>query len=190
MRTRGAVERASLVLCVALATASPARGLQAGPDTFAEVQHAADNGDFARGLTLARADTDPLTALRAEVWLLYRARDFDAAYAAAERGLQISSGDLWLSERACASALWLRESSRAQASLLRFMANELAADPAAREAFREPLAQAQTQTAELAANTDRAHAAKTRARECSIAILVAVLAMLTWCGLGLRKPSS
>ena len=190
MRWSGALDRASLVLGVAFALALPVRASQANPDTLAEVQRAAGDGDFARGLRLARAESDPLTALRAEVWLMYRARDFDASYAAAERGLAIAPGDVWLAERASACARWLRDPTLAQDCLTRFTANASAAEPALRETFREPLSQARTQTAELVADADRTRAARVRARAVSLTILAVVLGLLSWCGLGLRRLSS
>lgn len=189
MRMHAALDRAIIVLAVGLAAAEPAHASQVSPDTLEEVQRAASDGDFARGLGLARAASDPLTALRAEVWLMYRAREFDAAYAAAERGLNLAPDDLWLAERACASALWLRDPTRAQAALGRFTAIANAAKPGWGEAFGDPLTQARVATAELVAGSDRARAAKLRARSCSLAILAVVLMLLAWCGLGLRKAS-
>ncbi|HTF87912.1 MAG TPA: hypothetical protein VK843_05850 [Planctomycetota bacterium] len=187
MRMPGAVERASFVLGLTLFGLLPGQWSPVA-DTLAEVQKAAEAGEFAQALQLARADLDPLAANRAEVWLLYRARDFEGVREAAERGLELAPGDVWLAERATAAALWLRDPALAEKSLSRFGEVHAAADPAVRETFAEPLAQARVLTADLNANSARARAAETRARICAFAILGAVLALLGFVGLGLRRP--
>src|SRR5690242_21879516 len=97
--------RAPVLLAAALTLfLARAGAAQAAVDTLAEVQRAAGSGDFSAAERFVRAEPDPLVAARAEVWLMFRARNFDAAYEAAERGLAIDPSDLWLAERASACA--------------------------------------------------------------------------------------
>lgn len=182
MRVQRALERAR-----ALALAVLAGGAAVRADTLAEVQRAAEAGEFARGLQLARAEADPLESLRAQVWLRYRARDFEAAFAAAEQALLLKPDDLWLAERACAAALWIGEPARAQRTLTRFTASLHSAPKAAAEAFLAPFEAARVQTAELSSAARRADKAATRARLAGFSILAALLLALTWLGLDLRR---
>ena len=190
MRPFGGLERGAFVLCAGLAMATLTDAARAQVDTLAEVQEAAAVGDYARGLSLARADADPLTALRAEIWLLYRARDFEGAYDAAERALKLEPTDVWLAERACAAALWLREPVRAEVCLARFAANTEISDPALRESFSVPLRQARSAAADLAQNIERARSALRRGRMFSLSLLGAVLAVLALLGLRLRRSDA
>ena len=93
MRMHGAVERLALLALACVAAPAPAHAFQSSVDTLAEIQRAANEGEFARAMDIVRAESDPLTALRAQVWLEYRARDFEGAHEAAERGLALLPGD-------------------------------------------------------------------------------------------------
>lgn len=187
MRVQRALERVRAWATAALALAVLAGGAIAHADTLAEVQRAAEAGEFARGLQLARAETDPLASLRAQVWLRYRARDFEAAFAAAEQALLLAPDDLWLAERACAAALWMGEPVRAQRALTRFTASLNSAPNATADAFRAPFEAAVAQTADLRSAARRADAAASRARLSGLTLLAALLLALTWLGLDLHK---
>jgi predicted Zn-dependent protease len=187
---RRTIERVGALAALCVAAASPARALQTGGDTLADIQRAAAEGEFARAMDIVRAESDPLTALRAEVWVEYRARDFEGACAAAERGLALLPGDLWLAERATASALWMRNPELATRCLTRFSKSLISAEPAQREAFEGAMSRASAATAELVASDGHARAAKSRARACALSVLGAVLVLLTFIGLGLRKPTT
>lgn len=184
MRVRCEVGRglaARLAICV-LAVGASARA-----DTVSEVQRAAEAGEFSRALQLARAEVDPLISLRAQVWLHYRARDFDAAFAVAEQGLAVAPDDLWLAERATAAALWLGEPVRAERALARFSSGMHSAPAAAAEPFRGLLEAARTQCAELSSAATRARRALTRARWMSFSILSLVLVSLIVLGQALPR---
>lgn len=190
MRTSGAQSgrpawrAGSLVLTLLLT------GGRLGADTLAEVRAAAEAGEYQRGLALARAEPDPLASLQAQVWLRYRARDFDEALAAAEQALQLAPADLWLSERATASALWLGDSRATQRTLERFSANLQAAGPADAQAFRPAWEDARQRAANLVQAEARAQAARSRARATALALLAAMCVALAWLGLSLRSRSA
>ncbi len=177
--------RATSIAALALAVLFGGAHLHA--DTLAEVQRAAEAGEFARGLQLAQAEADPLVSLRAQVWLRYKARDFEAAHAAAEQALLLAPDDLWLAERACAAALWIGEPARAQRALTRFTASLNAAPKTAAEAFRAPFEAERTQTADLSSAARRADSAALLARMCGFSLLAALLLALCWMGLDLRR---
>ncbi len=187
MRVLRVFERVRARATLALALAVLAGGAAVHADTLAEVQRAAEAGEFARGLQLARAEADPLASLRAQVWLRYRARDFEAALAAAEQALQLAPEDLWLAERACAAALWMGEPARAQRALMRFTTSLTSAPSDAADAFRAPYEAARAQTGELSSAARRANAAVSRARVSGLTLLAALLLALTWLGLDLHK---
>lgn len=131
-------------------------------DTQLEVQSAAERGEFAAAQERALAEPDPLTRSRALVWLHYRARDFVAARSAAETGLALAPQDLWLAERALASALWLRDPQGASRSLGRLEAL-LGAAPEERAApFRGGLEEARASVARLRSDTEAARGARHR----------------------------
>ena len=187
MRWRSVVERAA---CALVLNASLAPGLGARErrvDTLAEVQRAVEVGEFARGLALAQSDTDPLNALRAEVWLRYRARDFAFAHDAAERGLRIAPGDLWLCERSLACALWLRDPPLAERALARFEAQLAAAPSADQQPFKAAVTEARLQTATLRQGAQRAHSADLRARTGAALLFIAALISLVGLGLSLHR---
>jgi hypothetical protein len=171
----------AIVLCVALCAGARAQ------DTFADVQTAAESGEFARALELARAQPQPLDALRAEVWLRFRARDFAQAQSAAERALALAPEELWLAERALACALWRRDPAPAQLALARFEASFSRARPSEREGFSSALAEASLQTASLQDSTARARAALVRARAVALCLLGAALAVLGGLALSLAR---
>ena len=85
-----------------------APSLAQAQSTLDRVRDRASAGEYAAARELAEAEPDALLRAQAEVWLFYRARDFRASLAAAERGLQARPGDPWLVERAAASAQRLR----------------------------------------------------------------------------------
>src|SRR5690349_18518249 len=148
---------------------------------------AAESGSFARAESLVDAETDPVIAARARVWLLFRARDFDAAFEAAGRGLALAPGDVWLAERATACALWLGDPWRAQPSLARFAANVAGAEAPLRESFGDALVEARTTTARLVAGMERMESSRARARATALAVLGAVIVLLAALGRDLRR---
>lgn len=155
----GATGAAARMLLWAALGASPVLARQ---DTQLEVQSAAERGEFATAHERALAESDPLTRSRALVWLHYRARDFVAARSAAETGLALAPQDLWLAERALASALWLRDPWAASRSLERLQALLGAAPEESAAPFRASLEEARASVARLRSDTEAARGARNR----------------------------
>ena len=110
MRSRRA-SRCVRAAVLSLLLATPARA----QDVFERARERAEAGEFAAALEVARSATDRLEGAQAEVWVMFRARDFAACLAAVERGLAAAPDDPWLLERGSACALRLRDPELARA---------------------------------------------------------------------------
>jgi hypothetical protein len=189
MRWPKLIERLLCALLLCSGTTPAASASAPLPDTLAQVHAAAESGEFAAALQLARSEVDPLTALRCEVWLHYRARDFALAQTAAERALELSPDELWLAERALACALWRRDPQQAQLGLRRMERIFAQASAAERERFAEPLARAESATGGLLDTAVRASKAAARARAVGLSLLAAAVACLAYFALGAREAA-
>lgn len=158
-----------------------------GADTLALVQRAAQEGEFARALEIVRAESDPLSALRAQVWLDFRARDFAGAQRSVQAALALAPEELWLAERAVACALWQRDAQLAQHHLAGFESVFDRAPESRRGDFRAALADAQVQAALLVSGEQRAQAALARARAVALGLLTLAVATLAWLALGMHR---
>jgi hypothetical protein len=171
-------EMLALALLVLYVTQTSAQQAQV-PSTLERVRVLADAGDFPGALALARAEPDAAAGAQAEVWLYFRARDFGASLAAAERALALVPGDPWLLERACASALRLRAPALASAWTERFAAAVAALPPAEASPWQAQLAERRRAVAVLVSSRERAAAALRRARVVAPCVLVLTVAALS-----------
>ncbi len=177
------VERSTRARAIALLLvgASMETGLRA--DTMEQVQRAASLGEFGQAQRIAELEPDALASVRAQVWLAYRARDFTAVQALAERGLALDPTDLWLCERSLASALWQRDAEAAANAMERLSASLATVEPSVAEPFLGAVAEARTQVASLLSAERVVRAAALRSKIATVLILGAVLAALAWLGL-------
>ena len=173
-----------LVLILLAGLCPPAIGF--AQTTLDEVRTRAEAGDYAQALDAAEAESDAFLRAQAEVWLYFRARDFRASLAAAQRGLAARGGDPWLLERAAASALHLRDAALADEWTRRFEQRVSRLDASEAEAWREVALERAGEAQALMLAEQRARSALARARWVACLALAATAAACVALGLGLR----
>jgi hypothetical protein len=168
------------------AFAPAARALQQ-ESVFDRARQLAEQGDPLAALDLARGETDPVQRARAEVWIYYRARDFDSALAAAELGLASDPQDLWLLEREGACALSLRDGELAREASARFSGQLASAPPAERETWAAAARELEQQSAALLEQDARAERAGRLARWTALALIAASIGLCVWLARPVRR---
>lgn len=158
-----------------------AGALQGPAVSYEELAALAERGELARALERAESEPDPARRAEFAVWVLYAGRDYAAALARATAGLGIAPDDLWLVERAAASALALREGARA-AELARTLGERAAALPPspARESWEEAARRHLGAARELQELEQSAAAALVHARWTALIGLAAALLAALW----------
>lgn len=173
---------------ILLAVCPPA--IDCAQTTLDEVRAWAEAGDYAQALSAAEAESDAFLRAQAEVWLNFRARDFRASLAAAQRGLAARGGDPWLLERAAASALHLRDAGLAGDWTRRLEQRISQLDGNEAAAWREVALERADETRALVLAEQRTRSALSRARWVACLALGATATACLALGLGVATGRS